>query len=494
MSIRKHTGYNLLGSLLPIGVSLLTVPVYIRLVGDARYGVLALVWSLLGYFSVFNFGLGRATAQRLAAIGGSSPERAASVFWTAVAMNGALGAMGGLLLWPVSNYFLGQGISMDAGLKAELGPALPWLMLSVPLMTLSVVFGGALQGYEKFLELNIIAVATAVLAQLLPLLVAWKHGPDLTWLLASVILTRLFLCILLFWRCRIHVLGDSAAAFSRDDAKSLFVFGGWVTVTSLVSPLLVVLDRFVIGSMMSASAVTYYVVPFQLAERATLLPSALTQALFPRFAADSIVESRQLATLSTRALAAVTTPAMIFALLVVEPFFRLWIGPEFASNAYVTALILLLAYWINGLAYVPYTQLQAAGRPDLTAKCHLVELLPYLAVLFLGLRLWGIPGAAVAFALRTFGDWALLMWFAGALPSGAAMLRIPAALLLGALSIAVGLTVGSASWWAASVTLLTASLAWAWRSAPAQIHDLAAGAAKRLFIDLRWAERWAQSK
>jgi O-antigen/teichoic acid export membrane protein len=485
VSIRKHTGYNLLGALLPIGVSLLTVPIYMRIVGDTRYGVLAIVWSLLGYFSMFNFGLGRATAQRIAAVGSSSPQRAAPIFWTAVSINGTLGVVGGLLLWPVANHFLGQG-DMDAALRAELWPALPWLMLSVPLMTLSVVFGGALQGYEQFLELNIISVASTVLAQLMPLLVAWKHGPNLTWLLASVILTRLWLCVVLFWRCKVHVLGDSRPVLSRDDAKSLLVFGGWVTVTSLVAPLTVVLDRFVIGSMMSAAAVTYYVVPFQLAERATLLPAALTLALFPRFAADSAAERRQLATLATRTLAVATTPPIIFALLVVDPFFRFWISPEFAANAYVTALILLTAYWINGLAYVPYTQLQAGDRPDIIAKCHVAELVPYVIALFLCLRFWGIPGAALAFALRTFGDWALLMWFAGALPSGAAMLKVPALLLFGAFGVALGLTVGSAAWWAACAILLAASLAWAWRTAPAQIHDLIAGSAKKLLVDLRW--------
>jgi O-antigen/teichoic acid export membrane protein len=488
VSIHKHTGYNLLGALLPIGVSLLTVPVYVRLVGDARYGVLAIVWSLLGYFGVFNFGLGRATAQRIAAVGSSSPERAAQIFWTAVAINGVLGVVGGLLLWPVANHFLGQ-VEMDAALKAELWPALPWLMLSVPLMTLTLVFGGALQGYEQFLELNIISVASSVLAQLIPLLVAWEHGPDLAWLLASVILTRLWLCLILFWRCKVHVLGDSRPAVSREDAKSLLVFGGWVTVTSLVAPLTIVLDRFVIGSMMSAAAVTYYVVPFQIAERATILPGALTLALFPRFAADNVVHRQQLAALATRTLAVATTPLMVFALLVIEPFFSLWISPEFASNAYSTALILLVAFWINGLAYVPYTQLQAANRPDVIAKCHLAEVVPYVAALILCLRFWGIPGAAMAFAMRTFADWALLMWFAGALPSGAAMLRVPALLLLGAVGVALGLTVGSTSWWVASIILLATALAWAWRSAPDQIHDLIARSVKRLFGDLQWGAR-----
>ena len=63
---------------------------------------------------------------------------------------------------------------------------------------------------------------------------------------------------------------------------------------------MVVLDRFVIGAMVGANAVTYYTVPFQLAERSTVLPAALTSALFPRFALASSVERRELATLAIR--------------------------------------------------------------------------------------------------------------------------------------------------------------------------------------------------
>lgn len=38
LSIRRHTAYNLLGAVIPLG-----------LIGEARYGVLAIAWLLLGY-------------------------------------------------------------------------------------------------------------------------------------------------------------------------------------------------------------------------------------------------------------------------------------------------------------------------------------------------------------------------------------------------------------------------------------------------------------
>jgi O-antigen/teichoic acid export membrane protein len=472
VSVRKHTAYNLLGALLPIGISLLTIPIYIRLIGDARYGILAIVWSLLGYFGVFNLGLGAATEQRIAALRNSSTERIARTFWTALAMNGALGTLGGLVIWPISNYFFGHVIRMGADLRGELGSALPWLMLAVPLQMLSGVLSGALQGRARFQELSIISVASSLLLQTFPLFVAWAHGPDLAWLLPAVILTGFFSFIMMFRQCKVHVFQNYLPSFSLTQARSLLIFGGWVTVTSLVSPLMVILDRFVIGATAGASAVTYYAVPNQLAERSTVLPAALTKALFPILAVAHGEERKRLAARAINSLAVVMTPLMLIALLLIEPFFRLWISPNFAANARGVAHILLLGWWINGYARVPYAQILATGRPEVIAKLHLAELIPYLILLLVGLHFWGLLGAAAAFSLRTFGDCVLLLWFAEGLPSAIKVLKTAAALLIVAFGVALSVSAGSPVWWFAASGLLLITLAWSWRIAPSDLRNL----------------------
>ena len=302
-----------------------------------------------------------------------------------------MGAVGGLFIWPISTYFFDHVISMSDELRAELASALPWLVLAVPLTTLNGVFGGALQGRSQFLELNLISVTSTVLLQILPLLVAWTHGPNLAWLVPSVVLTRLVAMGVMAWRCKIHIFQNRAPTFSRAEAKSLFMFGGWVTVTSLVGPLMVVLDRFVIAAILGVKFVAYYTVPYQLAERTTILPSAATAALFPRLAMAKEAARRDLTTRAVHAIAAMTTPAIVVALLLVEPFFELWLRAEFAARTNFTAQFLLLGFWINGLAYVPYAQIEASGRPDVCAKFHLLEVIPYLIALFLGLQFFGLP-------------------------------------------------------------------------------------------------------
>lgn len=466
MSIRKHTIYNLIGWVLPLALSLITIPIYINQIGESRYGVLAMAWLLLGYFGLFDLGLGRATAQRIAAQISDTAAARAQTFWTALAINTGVGVIGGLVIWPVALYFFGHVFAIEPALRPELRSAIPWMVLAVPIATISGVLSGALQGRARFLELNIISICSAALTQLLPLLVAWLHGPNLAWLMPAVILTRLITISGMAMRCRRHLFKGQPIDISRSLARSLLSFGGWVTVTSMIGPMMVILDRFVIGAFLGAKSVTYYTVPFQLCSRTTVLSDALSTAMFPSLAAANSTEAQLMVANAIRTLAIVMTPTTIFGLFLMRPFLQIWMGVDFANNTWLTGEILLLGFWANAFAHIPYAQLQAANRPNVVAHCHMIEVLPYLAALYFGLHIFGLTGAAVVFGLRTFADCLLLMHYAGNLRKSMTLLAIPAGLLLLGLATTRWSPLGNASWWGSAAILMLAAFVWSWVNAP----------------------------
>ena len=123
--MRTNTLLNLAGYGLPIFVSVVTVPRYLGIVGETRYGVLVIVWIMLGYFGVFDLGLGRATTHEIAQCAPDDDEQASAVFWTAATLNATLGAIGGLLLLPVSYVLVHHVFKMPHELKVEVTGALP---------------------------------------------------------------------------------------------------------------------------------------------------------------------------------------------------------------------------------------------------------------------------------------------------------------------------------------------------------------------------------
>lgn len=449
MSVSRHTLYNLLGTGAPILVALVSVPAYIKLIGEQRYGTLSIAWILLGYFGVFDLGIGRAAAQRIATLDKENLQKDRT-FWTALTLNSALGVFGGLAIWPAAHYFFAHQFRIDVEFQPEVLRALPWLILALPLATITGVLSGALQGVERFFELNTINATGSILFQTLPLLAAWLWTPDLGVLMPVAVGARFVGVLLLFFGSLRHVSSGFAPSFDRREARSLLKLGGWITLSSLISPLMVMADRFIIGAVLGAKSVTQYTVPFQLAERSTIVPTALSSSLFPRFAKSSANDAQQMALRSVRLLLAVMTPIVVAAIFLAQPFLALWISPEFARRAGLVLQVLLVGFWINGLARVPYAHLQATGRPDIAALCHLAEVIPYIAVLSLSLRVGGVEGAATAFSLRVLADFLLLSKGAGTLgativPTSCGFALVSVALVLSEqhLSPAVGASASS---------------------------------------------------
>ncbi len=411
MSVSRNTVYNLTGAVIPLLLSLATVPAYLHLIGPDRYGVLAISWLLLGYFGLFDLGLGRATQYKIAALKGAPPEERARTFWSALAVNVGMGLVGGAVLWIAAGLFFAYVFKVDPALRPEIMRGVPFLAMAVPIATLTGVLTGALQGREKFLQTNSISVTSTTLFQLFPLSIAWFFGPNLPHLLAAAIFARLLAVGVLGFRCHQEITRGHPRTADMGRAKELLSYGGWVMLTSIFGPMLVIVDRFMIGAVLGAVAVTIYSLPFQLAQRIAIIPSALTNALFPRLSYAHDGESRQMGESALAAIGAVLTPPVVAAVFLIGPFLTFWVGKDLGLQAAPVGRLLIIAFWANAFALVPFVRLQASGRPDMVAKILIVQIPPYLGGLYFAMQHYGLFGLGLAFLLRCLVDFAMLSWF-----------------------------------------------------------------------------------
>ena len=417
MSIKRHTIYNLFGNVSPMFVSLVTVPLYLHLIGADRYGVLAIVWLFLGYFGIFDPGITKAAEFHIARMHqpNQSTERE-SVFWTALALNVAFGLVGGAVLYLIARPIFVSTFKMPEALRQEVIVSLPWLAASIPLSIGTGVLGGALQAREQFGVYNAIRIFNITATQLAPLAVAYWHGPQLTWLIPTVLIARTA-GVIPATVALVRILPlRGKGGFDRSLLKGLFSYGGWITVTNILTPILTSLDRMLIGSLLSAEAVAFYTVPFNLVGRLSALPASLENSIFPKLSRGDQEDSARLASDAVAALAAVMTPLAVLGIGALPIFMHYWVGLAFAKRAAPVGIILLIGVWINGLAFIPYGHLQARGRPDVVAKFHAAEVIPFIALLWLGLHYFGLIGAAYAWTLRATVDSILLFVVGGATP------------------------------------------------------------------------------
>jgi O-antigen/teichoic acid export membrane protein len=185
-----------------------------------------------------------------------------------------------------------------------------------------------------------------------------------------------------------------------------------MTVSNVVSPLMVYLDRFLVAATLTVTAVAFYATPYEMVTRLLVIPAAIAGVLFPAFAGAAIKSPQLLPALLGRSLRYTLLLLLPITLLVVAlayPGLNVWLGSDFALNSTAVLQWLALGVLANSLAAMPYALIQGIGRPDLTAKLHLAELPVYLVLLWWLLHAYGITGAAVAWTLRVSIDLVLLL-------------------------------------------------------------------------------------
>lgn len=183
-------------------------------------------------------------------------------------------------------------------------------------------------------------------------------------------------------------------------------FTGWLSISNVVSPLMVYADRYYLASLFPAGMVAHYTVPLDTLLRGTWLPLSAVNAIYPAISNKSAPRSevaRMLRWAGISMMAFWFVPLFLVG-LVMRPLLVLWVGPDFSAQIFGVTQWLLVGVLANGFAFIPYALLQEAGRADLTAKLHLLELPLYAVVFVFLVGKFGVFGAAIAWFLRVLFD------------------------------------------------------------------------------------------
>jgi O-antigen/teichoic acid export membrane protein len=440
--LARNTVWNLGGAIIPIIATIVSTPILIRSVGTDRFGLIALSWAIVGYLSIFDFGLGRTLTQSIASrLETHSVDDISSTFRTCLLMMCGLGIFGGLVGIVLTQAVLIDGINVPENLANEARPALILLSLSLPIVITSAALRGALEAFQQFRNLSILRTGLGLYSSLAPLAIL-PFTNNIAAIVAVLVIGRLANWIL-HWMLCIRFMPElrTQGSFDRSLVRPLLKSGGWMTVSYIVSSLLMSLDRFLIATWVSVSAVAFYTTPFDALRSSLVVPTAIAGVMFPAFAALGDSQRDRAANIFRRSAIvtfAIMLPVSLGAILFANDVLQLWLGNEFANKSTTVLQILAIGVLANSLAQVPISLIQGLGRADITAKLQLAELPLYLMLAAVLVTQWGIKGAAIAWSARVVVDFALLslisirtLGISNGLPSAGSVLRValPLALL-----------------------------------------------------------------
>jgi O-antigen/teichoic acid export membrane protein len=410
--LARNAAWSLVGQVAPMLVAVVAIPPLIGGLGRDRFGVLTLAWLVIGYFSLFDLGLGRALTKVVAErLGAGREGELPALVWTSLGLMMALGLAGAALVGLLAPWLVRGVIKVPAGLQPEAGRCVALLAVSIPFVISGAGLRGVLEAQQQFGAINVANVLMGSFTFIGPLLVLpVSRGlvPAVAVLLAGRVamwVVCLTLCLRSLPALREGIVLQGAAV------RPLLHLGGWMTVTNIVGPLMVSLDRVLIGVRISVGAVAYYATPYEVVTKLWILPGALVRVLFPAFATSFARDPERTASLFDRGVKLTFLALFPITLVIVrlaDDGLRLWLGADFARHGTRALQWLAIGVFLNSLGMIPFALIQGVGRPDLTAKLHLIELPFYLPAAWVLIGRLGIEGAAIAWVVRVAVDTALL--------------------------------------------------------------------------------------
>jgi len=474
-TLARNTIWNMVGQGAPLLVALFAIPLLIKGMGTDRFGVLTLAWAVVGYFSLFDLGLGRALTKLVAEkLGAEQAEDIPKLICTALALMGVFGIIGALVAASVSPWLVHNILKIPQTLQDETLKAFYLLAFSIPVVISAIGLRGVLEAHQRFDLTNIVRIPLGIFTFLGPLIVL-PFSNSLFPMVAVLVGVRILTCGVFLALClrQVPALRHNIKP-QRAMVRPLISFGSWMTVTNIVGPLMVYLDRFLIGALISVTAVAYYATPYEVVTKLWLISGALIGVLFPAFSTTLVQNRARTARLFGRGINYIFLALFPLSLIIVtlaHEGMTLWLGVEFADNSSFVLQWLAIGVFINSIAQIPFALVQGAGRPDLTAKMHIVELPFYLLTLWWLLGVYGINGAAIAWVVRAGIDtlilFAMVQWL---LPNTSALIRnsLLRVIIAVCIFIMAGYTVGLFIKGMFLIGMLIAFIAvtWLWLLAP----------------------------
>ncbi|QCT22033.1 flippase [Jejubacter calystegiae] len=406
MSLIKNSGLNIGGYIIPTLIAIPALGFLSRSLGSEQFGIFTLAMAIVGYASIFDVGMTRSVIREISIYRDNEQEKN-KIISTALIVVMILGCIGSLVM-SCSASFISEFLKISVDLKSSVVSSLKILSLAIPIFLVNQVLLAFLEGEEKFLNINIQKLISSSFLAGLPALLVFIFNHSLSYAISGLLLGRvlaLFVNVLF----SLSLLRKIGLRFYKENFIRLVKFGGWITVSNIISPLMSYFDRFIVSNLQGAHLVAFYSAPSEGVTRLSIIPGALSRAIFPKLSyAKNYSDRQRQINLGYKLLLGVCIPIVIVGIVFSQQILTIWLGKEYAGISSDIFQVLLIGFLFNSVAQIPFATIQALGKAKVTACLHLAEVTPYLLLLYILIAQFGILGAAYAWTARMFCDMTLL--------------------------------------------------------------------------------------
>lgn len=380
-----------------LGVVIL--PFNVAHLGQSAYGLWMLTASVTAYFSVLDLGYAGALVKFVAQYRARRDLRALNEI---LSTTFAIFAFFGCLTYVVAiviAIFLGRIFQLTPDQIHTGRLVLLIISANVAAGTAFSVFGGVINGFQRYDLNNVVGTASSVVTAVVNIAVL-AAGFGLVELVAATTLVRL-LTYGIYRANAYRVFPDLRIRFSsfrRARLREVTLFSVYMLLIDWANKLNYSVDALVIGAFLNTSAVAVWTVGQRLAEVTQRLTNQLNEVLFPAVVDnDTAARMHRLQAIfvqGTRLSLATVIPMGGVMILMAGPLVQAWVGPDFSGSVVVLQLLSLTVIVRVGNATAG-TLLKGAGEHRLVAFTNVAAALVNLALSIAIVKPLGLVGVAV---------------------------------------------------------------------------------------------------
>lgn len=401
--------WNLSGFIVPILVAILAIPIIIANIGIERFGILTLIFALIGFMNLFDFGLTRSITNSIVSYQEKKEtNKVAEVINTGMVIMLTISFIISFLVFFFSSKIVANVFSVNPSIFDEVKTALSIISCSLPFVIMQSSSISILEAFERFKLISLAKTPFSILMYALPATVSY-YSPSLVAISLSLVVLRIIMAVSFFFIQR-SIVNKVISSFHKTSvgvtfnmSVELLKYGGWVSISNIIAPLMLYIDRFFVASIVGAGVVAYYTTPFEMISKMSIVAISVSGVLFPLLV-KTIKEDKVLSqSLYLKALLGIglsLSIPLLIGLTFSREIITLWIDSSFAEHSWLIFCLFLVGFFVHGLIQPAYIWIQAAGKPMLTAIAHIFDFILYVIYFPFFTEKYGLIGAVSSWVLR----------------------------------------------------------------------------------------------
>lgn len=413
--VSKNILYNFLGQAVLLLLGLFTTPFFIYKLGKDSFGILVLLTSLVGYFSILEFGFSAAIIKSITEVSAKKDyEGLKKITSTAFLVFLMIGILGALLIilsahWIIGILHIPQNLQLTA-LNAFYISSLSFLVSMITVVFISIP--SAFQRMDIINSRNIFLGVLNSVGSIILLMLGFHLLAVVLWNVAISALATIIFFILI----RKVFPGTSfSLKFDKKVFLKLFKFGGFKFISNISGQIIFQLDRLLIGIFQPISSLTFYNPPLSLVQKSFSSLLNITGAAFPAVtqsdALGDMERIRQLYLRMSRLIAFIMFPALAIFFIGAESLMNIWLGPEFARESAPVLRIFAIAYLFIAFSAAPVVVSEGMNKPKIPAIFGSLGAIINLIAALILIPKFGITGAALALLINCVLQVPVFVWF-----------------------------------------------------------------------------------